>query len=88
MKSAEIVIKDNGAAMLNTNDGKQQFSHELTAAEQSRLSQILGSNEDNATKQQRISSMIYTITISQQASQNYEQIASQQQSQEQNLQRK
>ena len=33
-------------------------------------------------------SMIYTITISQQASQNYEQIASQQQSQEQNLQRK
>jgi hypothetical protein len=43
---------------------------------------------DNATKQQRISSMIYTITISQQASQNYEQIASQQQSQEQNLQRK
>ena len=88
LKSAEIVIKDNGAAMLNTNDGKQQFSHELTAAEQSRLSQILGSDVDNATKQQRISSMIYTITISQQASQNYEQIASQQQSQEQNLQRK
>ncbi|MBR3618874.1 MAG: glucosaminidase domain-containing protein [Bacteroidaceae bacterium] len=88
LKSAEIVIKENGAAMLNTNDGKQQFSHELTAAEQSRLSQILGSDVDNATKQQRISSMIYTITISQQASQNYEQIASQQQSQEQNLQRK
>ena len=39
-------------------------------------------------KRQRIGSMINGITFSQQASQNYEQIATQQQSQEQNLQRK
>lgn len=88
LKSSELTIRDGGTAVLVTNDGKQQYTHELTAAEQARISQILGSNVDDVQKQQRIGAMVNAITFSQQASQNYEQIASQQQGQEQTLQRK
>ena len=88
MQSSALTIKQDGTAVLATDDGKQQYSHELTTAEQTRLSQILNSDADNATKQQRIGTMVYTITFAQQASQNYEQIATQQQSQEQTIQRK
>ena len=88
LQSSALTIKQDGTAVLTTDDGKQQYSHELTIAEQTRLSQILNSDADNATKQQRIGTMVYTITFAQQASQNYEQIATQQQSQEQTIQRK
>lgn len=88
LQSSALTIKQDGTAVLTTDDGKQQYSHELTTAEQTRLSQILNSDADNATKQQRIGTMVYTITFAQQASQNYEQIATQQQSQEQTIQRK
>ena len=88
LQSSALTIKQDGTAVLTTDDGKQQYSHELTTAEQTRLSQILNSDADNATKQQRIGTMVYTITFAQQASQKYEQIATQQQSQEQTIQRK
>ena len=88
LQSSALTIKQDGTAVLTTDDGKQQYSHELTTAEQTRLSQILNSDADNATKQQRIGTMVYTITFAQQASQNYEQIATQQQSIEQTIQRK
>lgn len=88
LQSSALTIKQDGTTVLTTDDGKQQYSHELTTAEQTRLSQILNSDADNATKQQRIGTMVYTITFAQQASQNYEQIATQQQSQEQTIQRK
>ncbi len=88
LQSSVLTIKQDGTAVLTTDDGKEQYSHELTTAEQTRLSQILNSDADNATKQQRIGTMVYTITFAQQASQNYEQIATQQQSQEQTIQRK
>ena len=88
LQSSALTIKQDGTAVLTTDDGKQQYSHELTTAEQTRLSQILNSDADNATKQQRIGTMVYTITFAQQASQNYEQIATQQQSIEQTNQRK
>ena len=88
LQSSALTIKQDGTAVLTTDDGKQQYSHELTTAEQTRLSQILNSDADNATKQQRIGTMVYTITFAQQASQNYEQIATQQQSKEQTIQRK
>lgn len=87
LQSSALTIKQDGTAVLTTDDGKQQYSHELTTAEQTRLSQILNSDADNATKQQRIGTMVYTITFAQQASQNYEQIATQQ-SIEQTIQRK
>lgn len=88
LQSSALTIKQDGTAVLTMDDGKQQYSHELTTAEQTRLSQILNSDADNATKQQRIGTMVYTITFAQQASQNYEQIATQQQSREQTIQRK
>ena len=88
LQSSALTIKQDGTAVLTTDDGKQQYSHELTTAEQTRLSQILNSDADNATKLQRIGTMVYTITFAQQASQNYEQIATQQQSREQTIQRK
>ena len=87
LQSSALTIKQDGTAVLTTDDGKHQYSHELTTAEQTRLSQILNSDADNATKQQRIGTMVYTITFAQQASQNYEQIAMQQ-SIEQTIQRK
>ena len=91
LKSAELSIKGNGenkSAVLTTNDGKQEYRTELTEQQTSQLSQILHSNLDDEAKKQRVGTFVSTITFSQQASQNYEQISSQQQSQEQQLQRK
>lgn len=88
LKSAELSIKNDGTMVLHVDDGKQQYSRELTEAEKSRLSQVLNSDADEAAKRQRIGSIINGITLSWQASRNYEQIESQQQSQEQTLQRR
>lgn len=88
LKSVELAIKNDGTMVLHVDDGKQQYSRELTEAEKSRLSQVLNSDADDATKRQRIGSIISSITLSWQASRNYEQIESQQQSQEQTLQRR
>ena len=88
LKSAELSIKNDGTMVLHVDDGKQQYSRELTEAETSRLSQVLNSDVDDAAKRQRIGSIINGITLSWQASRNYEQIESQQQSQEQTLQRR
>ena len=88
LKSAELAIKNDGTMILHVDDGRQQYSKELTEAEKSRLSQVLNSDVDDTTKSQRIGSIITGITLSWQASRNYEQIESQQQSQEQTLQRR
>ena len=88
LKSAELSIKKDGKAVLTTSDGQQTYTHEITEAESTRISQVMGCDADNATKQQRIGSMVTAITYSQQASQNYDQIESQQQSQQQTIQRK
>ena len=88
LKSAELSIRNDGTTVLSINDGKNSYTHELTEAERTRISQTLNSNADDATKQQRIASVVTAITYSQQASANYDQIESQQQSQQQNIQRK
>lgn len=88
LQSADLTIKNDGKAVLTTSDGQKTYSHELTEAEKTRISQVLGSDADDATKQQRIGSMVTAITYSQQASQNYDQIEAQQQSQQQTIQRK
>lgn len=87
-KSASLSIGNKGNAILTVNDGKQEYKHELSNAEQSRLSQILNGQEDDALKRQKIGGMVSAITFSQQASRNYDQIESQQQSQQQTIQRK
>lgn len=88
LRTAELSIKANGAAVLTTNDGKNEYHTELTEQQTQQLSQILHSELDDAAKRQRVGNFISAISFSQQVAQNYEQITSEQQSQEQQLQRK
>ena len=88
LRSAELSTKANGAAVLTTNDGKNEYHTELTEQQTQQLSQILHSELDDAVKRQRVGNFISAISFSLQAAQNYEQITSEQQSQEQQLQRK
>lgn len=88
MQSASLAITDNGKAILSVHDGKQEFSHELTEAERSNISQVLHNDSDDQTKQQRLGGIISAITFSHQAACNYERIDAERQSQEQTLQRK
>lgn len=88
LKYANLVINDQGNVVLVANDSKQEYRHELTEAEKASLSKILHSDNDEAIKKQRVGCVINAITFSQQASNNYELIESQQQSQEQTIQRK
>ena len=87
-KNAHISINANGAPVLTVNDGKQEITHELTKNEQNKIAGILNSDSDDAMKKQKITNIVYSITFSKQASNTYEQIESQQQTQEQTLQRK
>jgi LysM repeat protein len=74
MKSCTIAVSENGMATLTMNNGQQQFSHVLTNAETSRLSQALNdSGLSQESKQQRVAGIINSIVISQQVSQNYNQ---------------
>ena len=91
LQSAELSIKTSGvnkSAVLTTNDGKHEYRTELTEQQTNQLSQILHSDMDDEAKKQRIGTFVSSISFTQQASQNYEQISAQQQSQEQQLQRK
>ncbi len=88
MKSCVLSMNDNGHAELQMHDGRNQTAHQLNNAELSRLSSIINNESyDDTTKQRLIGSVISGISISQQASINYEQIMSQQQSQQQTIQR-
>lgn len=87
LKSAELSVKNDGTAILNLNDGKQQYSHELSEAEKTRLSQILNSDIDDTIKRQRIGNMVNGITYSEQAAKNYEQIETQQQNLDKTIKR-
>ena len=74
MKSCTIAVSENGVATLTMNNGQQQFSHVLTNAETSRLSQALNdSGLSQEARQQRVAGIINSIVISQQVSQNYNQ---------------
>ena len=88
LKSACLTITEGGKAVLVTHDGKKEYRHELSTEEQQRLTAILNGDGDDAAKRQKIGSLVNAVTFSQQASENYEQIASERQSQEQHLQRK
>ena len=88
LKSASLTVTEGGKAVLVTHDGKKEYRHELTTEEQQRLNTILNRDGDDAARRQKIGSFVNAVTFSQQASENYEQIASERQSQEQSLQRK
>ncbi len=89
MKECVLSVGDNGKAVLQADNGTTKVTRELTNAEFSRLSQVLGdSNLSNEAKKMRIAGMVNTIVLTQQASQNYEQVMEQQEGQSQTIQRK
>ena len=89
MKECVLSVWDNGKAVLQADNGTTKVTRELTNAEFSRLSQVLGdSNLSNEAKKMRITGMVNTIVLTQQASQNYEQVMEQQEGQNQMIQRK
>lgn len=88
LKHASISINSQGTPILTVNDGKQEFTHELTTAEQKKIADILKSESEDTVKKQKISNLVYSISFSKQASIAYEQIETQQQNQEQTLQRR
>lgn len=88
MKSCILNISENGQATLHLHTASGQIDHVLSPVELNRLSSILNNDSYDAdTKQRLISSVISGIGISHQASLNFEQIASQQQSHLQTIQR-
>lgn len=87
LNSCSLHLLDNGKMILQTDTGNGKLNHELTVTEQNTLFSILNSNSDDATKQQKIGNFINGVVVSQQASQNYDEIVKQQQSQTQSLQR-
>ena len=89
MKECVLSVGDNGKAVLSADNGTTKVTRILTNAEFSRLSQVLGdSNLSNEVKKMRIAGMVSTIVLTQQASQNYEQVMEQQEGQSQTIQRK
>ena len=75
--------------VLQADNGTTKVTRELTNAEFCRLSQVLGdTNLSNDAKKMRIAGMVNTIVLTQQASQNYEQVLEQQEGQSQTMQRK
>lgn len=82
LKECSLSIQENGKALLQMNDGKNSYSHELSSVEMNRLQNTLGDSELSDTdKQQRIAGMVNNALLTQQASRNYEQNASQQENQ-------
>lgn len=89
MKECVLSVGENGKAVLQADNGTTKVTRELTNAEFSRLSQVLGdTNLSNEAKKMRIAGMVSTIVLTHQASQNYEQVMEQQESQSQSIQRK
>ena len=89
MKECVLSVGENGKAVLQADNGTTKVTRELTNAEFSRLSQVLGdTNLSNEAKKMHIAGMVSTIVLTQQASQNYEQVMEQQEGQSQSIQRK
>ena len=87
LKSSSLVLSENGKVILVMNNGEQEFRHVLTDSEYARLNQALTSDMSDEQKRQRVSGIVYGISYSQQASMNYDQIESQQRSQQESLKR-
>ena len=79
LKSSSLHVLENGKMILQMDSGSGKVNHELTPSEQTALSNILNSDIDDAEKKQKIGSLVDCIAINQQASLNYEKIASESQ---------
>lgn len=88
MKSCALVIGEDNKAVLQADNGTLQISRELTSTELSRLSATLNNPEiSEETKRMRVAGMVNAIVLSEQASQNFEQGMSEQQSQNEQIRR-
>ena len=88
MKSCDLVLGENGKAVLHADNGTVQMSRELTSAELSRLSVTLNSETlTEESKRMRVAGIVNAIVLSEVASQNFEQGMNQQQGQMENLRR-
>ena len=88
MKSCTLVIVDNGKAVLQADNGSVQINRELTSTELSKLSATLNNADlSDETKRMRIAGMVSGIVLSQQASQNFEQGMSEEQSRQESIKR-
>lgn len=89
MKECSLTMGENGKATLTADNGMTKVSRELTSAEISRLSMVLNNPElSREAKEMRVTGMVNSVVLSQQASQNYEQKMAEQEGQAQNMQRK
>ncbi len=88
MKSCELTVNENGRATLKADNGTTQISRELSNAELSRLNAVVNNTTlTDETKRMRVSGMVNSIVLTQQASQNFEQKMNEGQGQEQNIRR-
>lgn len=88
MKSCALVIGENNKAVLQADNSTVQVSRELSTVELSRLSATLNNPElSEESKRMRVAGMVNAIVLSQQASQNFEQGMSEQQSQNEQIRR-
>lgn len=88
MKTCDLVVGENNKAVLQADNGSIQFSRELGANELSRLSATLNSpGLSEESKRMRVAGMVNAMVLSQQASQNFEQGMSEQQSREEQIKR-
>ncbi len=73
MRACELSLDDDGKAVLRADNGTVKVERQLTSNELSRLSTILNSTAiSEEAKSVRISGIVNTIVLSQQASQNFE----------------
>lgn len=88
MKTCALVVGENNKAVLQADNGSIQFSRELSANELSCLSATLNSpGLSEESKRMRVAGMVNALVLSQQASQNFEQGMSEQQSREEQIKR-
>lgn len=88
MKTCALVVGENNKAVLQADNGSIQFSRELSANELSRLSATLNSpGLSEESKRMRVAGKVNALVLSQQASQNFEQEMSEQQSREEQIKR-
>jgi hypothetical protein len=89
MKSCILLLDESGNASLEMLNGNQSMKHLLSNAEMQKIATVLNDGTLNDDmKRQRISGIISSIGISQQISQNFEQARDQQETQNENLQRR
>ena len=73
MKHCSLSLRDNGTTVLKADNGVVQVNRALTAAEMSRLSLALNSdNLSDETKRTKVTSLVMGIVATQQAAQNFE----------------